>query len=98
MVKCVTCTREFKDTHALKSHQPKCLGRATAHARGFDKKAEQRIKPRRKLTQRMDATEEEVGLERQELRDQDELEDLELARKRKYRHNVSPSLASNLWR
>ena len=75
VVKCVTCTREFKDMHALKSHQPKCLGRAAAHARGF--------KPRRKLTQRMDVTEEEVGLKRQELRDQDVLEDLELVRKRK---------------
>ena len=37
----------------------------------------------------MDVTEEEVGLERQELRDQDVLEDLELVRKRKNRHKVS---------
>ena len=81
VVKCVTCTREFKDTHALKSHQLKCLGHAAAHAHGF--------KPGRKLTQRMDVTKEEVGLERQELRDQDVLEDLELVRKRKNQHKVS---------
>ena len=88
-VKCVTCTREFKDTHALKSHQQKCWGRATAHARGFDKKANQRNRPGRKLAQHMDVTEEEVGLERQELRDQDASEDLEPVRKQKNQHEVS---------
>jgi hypothetical protein len=36
-VKCVTCTRKFKDRHALKSHQPKCRGRANALILGFRK-------------------------------------------------------------
>lgn len=63
--KCVTCTKEFKNIHALKSHQPKCCGRANAH--GFDN-------PGRKLAQRMDVTEEEVVLEREELRERDDSE------------------------
>ena len=37
----------------------------------------------------MDVTEEEVGLERQELRDQDASEDLEPVRKQKNQHEVS---------
>lgn len=78
-VKCVTCTREFKDIHALKSHQPKCRGRADAHAHGFENSG-------RKLSQRMDVAEEEVVLERQELRERDD--DSEPARKRKSPHKV----------
>jgi hypothetical protein len=73
-VKCVTCAREFKDIHALKSHQPKCRGRANAHKPGW------------KLARRMDVTEEEVVLERQELREQD---DSGKVKKRKSRHKVS---------
>jgi hypothetical protein len=89
-VKCVTCTRKFQDIHALKSHQPKCRGRVNAHAHGFDiQKREAIQKPKnnsgRKLAQRMDVTEEEVVLERQELRERD---DSEPARKRKNRHKV----------
>jgi len=78
-IRCITCTREFQDIHALKSHQPKCRGRANAHAHGFDN-------PGRKLAQRMDVTEEEVVLERQELR---EKADSEPARIRKSQSNVS---------
>jgi hypothetical protein len=78
-LKCVTCTRLFKNIHALKSHQPKCHGRASAHAHGFEN-------PGRKLAQRMDVTEEEVVFEKQELRTRD---DSEPARKRKRRHKAS---------
>jgi hypothetical protein len=87
-VKCVTCTRKFKDIHALKSHQPKCRWRANAHIQGFRKlKREAKRKKRsgRKLAQGMDVTEEELALERQEIR---EREDSEPARKRKYRNQV----------
>ena len=88
-VKCVTCTRTFKNIHALKSHQPKCRGRSDAHNYGFDKRnreAKREINPGHKLAQRTDVNEEEVALEREELRGQD---DSEPERKRKIRHEVS---------
>jgi hypothetical protein len=75
------CTREFKDIHALKSHQPKCKGRANAHGSDKPKKEEKHKKKLgRKLARRMDVTQEEVVLERQELRERDDSDDSEPAR------------------
>lgn len=82
---CITCARQFIDTHALKSHQPKCKGRANVHAHGLHR-TEPKKKLGRKLAHHMNATEEEVALERQELREHDEPEP---ARKQKDQFNVS---------
>ena len=79
VVKCVTCKRNFTHIHALKSHQPKCQGRPNE---GFGKQKTSG----RKLSQRIDVTEEEILLERQVLRDREELDTL---RKRKNRHKVN---------
>jgi hypothetical protein len=81
--KCVTCTRQFINTHALKTHQPKCKGRANVHAHGLDKTESK--KKGRKLAQHMNATEEEVASERQELREPEPGP----ARKRKSPFNVT---------
>lgn len=78
-VKCVSCKRNFKNLHALKSHQPKCRGQTTEGS------GKQNISGR-KLAQRMDLTEEEIIQERQVLRDQDGSEPV---RKPKTRHKVN---------
>jgi hypothetical protein len=90
-VKCVTCTRKFIDIHALKSHQPKCRFRADAHFHGFRKLKRERREAKRKnssgqkLAKGMDVTEEELALERQEIRERDKSEP---ARKRKNQPQV----------
>ena len=67
-VQCVTCAREFKDLHALKSHQPKCHGRPNAHARGFQKpKREPLAKSKLPQHHGMNVTNEEVVVGMQEL-------------------------------
>jgi hypothetical protein len=95
-VKCVTCTRSFKNIHALKSHQPKCRGRADAHIYGLDKRlgnreGKQKNNPGHKLARGIyhDVNGEEVAREREELRGQDVSEP---ERTRKIRHEVSTYL------
>lgn len=90
-VKCVTCSKKFKDIHALKSHQPKCHGRANAHISGFGRlkgEAKRKDSSGRKLARGMDVIEGELALERQEIRERDESEP---PRKRKNRPEVGVS-------
>ena len=89
---CITCDRKFQDTHALKSHQPKCSGRETMHQNGLrfrGPKAKHKPKniSRRKLSKCTGGTEEEIILERQHLRDNTDV--FEPARKQIIRREVS---------
>ena len=84
-IKCIICTKKFNDIHALKTHQPRCRGRSTAHIHGFNRlKRESKKKKRtgRKLGRGMDVSEEQLALERQDMREREE-DDSGPARKQK---------------
>ena len=84
-IKCVICKKKFNDIHALKTHQPRCRGLSIAHIHGFNRlKRESKKKKRtgRKLGRGMDVSEEQLALERQDMREREE-DDSGPARKRK---------------